>query len=214
MGEMTRHYVYGTRISKEWRWIYAKSAFVPGPGTLPLDLIATESPFHEIVSELNIGFLPANAHTSIALGILEFAAYGLAVDYSNVDYGTAPLCGTGNCAYGGILPWHTPVSLCGKCIDSSDIGNMMFGLGGAARGYDPAFTYVSATGYNVLTGEPIFSPDGKGAIPGYLIAITGAYLNQWAFCGILKSTKFIGYNELGDIYANCKACKKIMFLAN
>ena len=57
---------------------------------------------------------------------------------------------------------------------------MMFGVGGAARGYGFGFTYGSAAMYNVLADwapgvfsgngpsffEAFFDTDGRGAIPG------------------------------------------------
>jgi hypothetical protein len=143
---------------------------------------------------------------------LEYALYGLAVDYSNVNYQSEkvrPQCATEGCLE--IIPNHTSVSLCGNCVDSSDLGNMMFGLGGAARGYDLAFTYVSASAYNFLfdnTGivGALASPDGRGAIPGYLIGKTGAFLNQGAFCNIVNQSRILGYNEMRAEHESCATC--------
>ena len=203
MAEMTKHAAYGTKVFGEQFQMLQLSAI---SFYRPLTFAATETPFQEMVAELDIGLLPTNIRTLTAIRSLEFALYGLAIDYSNVDYGTAPGCGTGSCAYSEIILKHTPITLCGKCIDSSDIGNMMFGLGGAVRNFDLAFTYGSAATFNFLTGEPILSPDGRGAIPGYLIGISGSYLNEQAFCGILNGTSFIGYNEEPEQHQACQAC--------
>lgn len=150
--------------------------------------------------------LPSNS-----LAILEYALYGLAVDYANVNYQSDNIqrCGTAGCLH--IIPNHTSVSLCGSCVDSSDLGNMMFGLGGAARRYDLAFTYSSAASYNFLfdnTGiiGALTSPDGRGAIPGYLIGKTGAFLNQGLFCNIVNRSRIIGYNDMQVEHERCKAC--------
>jgi len=91
----------------------------------------------------------------------------------------------------------------------------MFGVGGVARGYDPVSTYASAASYNLLADwlpgkagflESALSVDGKGAIPGYLIGTTGAYLNRGAFCKIINESRFIGYNDASTAHERCQAC--------
>jgi hypothetical protein len=92
-------------------------------------------------------------------------------------------------------------------------------LGGAVRGYALPFTYGSAAMYNVLNDwlpnrgsgwngfkDAFFSPDGRGAIPGWLIGKSGAFLNRNLFCTIVNSTRGIGYNENIDQIGKCGAC--------
>jgi hypothetical protein len=98
--------------------------------------------------------------------------------------------------------------MCSYCIDSSDIGNMMFGLGGSGRGYGLASTWAAASFFNTLTGEPFFSPDGKGAIPGHVIGTLRAFNNPGWFCRIVNGARGIGYNDAEslDKVSHCAAC--------
>ena len=230
--QMKRHFAYGRKINGIRSLMYANATLLTPPGFVsptPLSSIAFQSPFREIVKEFNFGVPQTDLQTSIpigwtptqptyveALGVLEYALYGLAVDYANVNYqAVTPLCGSEGCIE--IIPRHTSVTLCGKCIDSSDVGNMMFGLGGAARGYDPVFTYGSAATFNLLADwlpgkagfvESALSPDGRGAIPGYLIGTTAAYLNQWTFCKIVNGSRIVDYNDARAAHEQCQSCSE------
>jgi hypothetical protein len=101
---------------------------------------------------------------------------------------------------------------------------MMFGVGGYARGLDPFSVYGSAGTFNVLDDwlravikredgpgllEAFFSADGRGAIPGYMVAQQQAYTNKASFCSIINGWRFIGYNDNGDQAASCAACTDI-----
>lgn len=244
MDEMKAHYQYGTHIKNLRQLMELQGRIVlPPMPFVPLFSIATHTPFREIVSQFSygvptkpnlqtnipIGWHPVNGFNARrvigGLGILEFALYGLAVDYSNVDYLNPSIsgCGTQGCseAIAGDGKPHQIVTLCGKCVDVSDIGNMMFGLGGAARGYNLATTYGSAGAYNVLADwwpsadknlqtlfASFFDADGRGAIPGHLIGQTYAFFSQGALCGIINRSRAIGYNDVTtlDQVGRCKAC--------
>jgi hypothetical protein len=136
-----------------------------------------------------------------ALGILEYGLYGLAVDYGAINFKASALteCVMGYCSF---LPGgKRTVTLCGHCIDSSDMGNMMFGLGGQARGYPLGGVYLSALAFNVFTAwgvkdlSTLNITDGLGAVPGYLIAFTQAFNSQQSFCQMINMTRPIGYND-------------------
>ena len=135
--------------------------------------LALEPPFTDIVSRFKVP-LP-NVNTPVGsipvigpdmadklidfLKLIEFGAYGLAVDYSEVKYDlTVGSCGDG-------CGWvtddngdpHRVISLCDRCVDSSDLGNIMFGLGGNVRGYDMISTYFWAAMFNAAR-DPFDSP--------------------------------------------------------
>lgn len=44
-------------------------------------------------------------------------------------------------------------------------------------------------------GNAVLDSDGRGAIPGYLIAETQAFLNPAMFCAIINGTRLLGYND-------------------
>ncbi|MBI5649784.1 MAG: RHS repeat-associated core domain-containing protein [Chloroflexi bacterium] len=233
MEEMQAQYAFGLTIrrAREEMKIRAlvESTRCATTGLLPvLENVATESPFREIVQEfvfpksnIPIGKTPLDYYNAIpiveALGILEYAAYGLAVDYANLAYQPrGASCGTGGCNIIG-AKGHTTATLCDQCIDTSDMGNIMFGLGGAARGYSLVVSYGSAGTYNVLEDwlpnpsvvnpfEAFFSPDGRGAIPGWLIGQSYAFNNREMLCMILKSSRIIGYGENAEEIGKCTAC--------
>jgi RHS repeat-associated protein len=225
-GEMGRHFVYGHKVKLLRLLMQTKGMLLPPGRTVPLYLIATETPFRQIVWELpplNLYLVHnLNAYRVIqGLGILEFGLYGLAVDYSAVIYQSGnSSCGTGNCdrfppegdTYKSLL------TLCGYCIDSSDIGNMMFGLGGAARGYDIGFTWFAASTFNTLEGDNFLDADGRGSIPGYAIGMLNAYRNRTAFCSIVNGLRGINYNdsETLDTVSRCTACTtdKVNYIAD
>ncbi len=215
MREMANHYSYGVSIKNKVNRMKALAhTKISDPCTnwpVFLSQVALEPPFSQIVNEFyvptsaaplgaSILFFPGQADDIIdALAYLEYGLYGLAVDYVNVNYTTTnPGCNTGKCASAtktdldGNTSSHQTVTLCGQCRDASDLGNMMFGLGGAARGYSLALTYGSATGFNAMTDGPenlsellqvtLFSADGWGAVPGWYIGNGQLYNDRTAFC--------------------------------
>jgi len=238
--QMKSHYNYGVQVSN-FRELMLLRAKLPTPA-IPLRSIAIFEPFNEIVNQFHfgipksnyqtpvpIGWMPVgmfNANATIeALGMLEYALYGLAVDYSNIQYidGSISQCGTQGCgeAIAGDSKPHPIVALCGKCVDASDIGNMMFGLGGAARGYSFARTYGSAGTYNVLAdwlpsanknleslSASFFDADGRGAIVGYAIGQTYAFMNEDLFCAMINGGREIGYNDATTLsqVSQCETC--------
>jgi len=205
-----------------------------------LSSIAIDTPFKEIVSQwtypflnISIGCTPipsSDIGKKIvdALGIIEYALYGLAADYAFVDYQSdTPPCGTNGCAF--FEPNHKgTATFCGHCIDVSDLGNIMFGLGGAARGYNLPFTFVSASSYNVLadwaptvnwkkinwndlTGlsKAFLSPDGRAAVIGWSAARTGTFLSQSSFCTMYSAERWItGGYENGEAVSQCTTCSR------
>ncbi len=246
MQEMAKHYKYGQTIRSLRNMminVYIQKTQDPHK-PISLSEIATVSPFSDIISQFTlpgtnnpIGEYSIPSHNYVipvvdALGILEYALYGLAVDYSNVAYitGGTGICGTGGCDSVTIVNRndngklyfgkHHTLTLCGHCIDTSDIGNMMFGLGGVARGYDLGFTYLSAGSYNVLADwlpywkfsdtqgffMALLDNDGRGAIPGWVIGKTRSYVNQTAFCSVLNGLRWIGYNDNTDQTRQCTGC--------
>lgn len=215
MQEMENHYLYGVDIkNKVSRMKALAHTKLSDPCTnwfVFLSQIALEPPFNQIVNEFyiptsvaplgaSIIFFPGQADDMIdALAYLEYGLYGLAVDYVNIDYTSPnPACNTGKCAsviktdLDGNTSNHPTVTLCGQCRDASDFGNMMFGLGGAARGYSLALAYGSATGFNAMTDGPgnlseflqvtLFSADGWDAVPGWSIGNGQLFNNRTAFC--------------------------------
>jgi hypothetical protein len=162
---------------------------------------------------------PAIANKVIdTLGWVEFALYGLAVDYSNISYSSSsPSCSTGQC--GSVKNpeddgLHEIVSLCGQCRDESDLGNMMFGLGGVARGYSWNSVLGSALLYNGLADNPadgkeflrvtIGSADGYGAFPGWVIGAGKLYNYRFSFC-IAANIPVLGRDN-SDQINGCQAC--------
>jgi hypothetical protein len=226
---MQEHYDYGVSIKNmrdRMRLRYMQNSL---GGVLPISLksIAVDTPFKEIaekfqVAGISIGCTPITSPFGAidALGVLEYALYGLAADYAFVDYkSNTPPCGTGGCQKFGTKPSAT---LCGHCIDVSDLGNIMFGLGGAVRGYNFPFSYVSAGSYNVLADwlpsknknllgllNAFFSPDGRAAMIGWTVGNTQTFRNEATFCAMYSAGRVItGGYENGDPASQCVTCQK------
>ncbi len=243
MTEMEEHVAYGKRVrnTADAMWIESLTSATLNPTLPTLGRLAQTSPFNEIVYGFGVedvvvdGTLLGSAATVGKLLILEYALYGLAVDYSTVDcynrwserftiIGNGS-CGDLRCSFSVPRPgeqgvdMHQSVTLCGECIDASDLGNIMFGAGGWARGYTPDQTFASASTYNVLNDvlKPLknldfgsvsnpFNQDPRGAIPGYFTAMLAAYNDQNLFCSIINGFRFIGYNENVDQASQCPGC--------
>ena len=220
--EMRRHYNYGLDIKNKINRMKAlANTMVSNPCmdlSVLLTAVAIEPPFNQIVKEFDFPILhepigitplitPLFANKIIdTLGVLEFGLYGLAVDYSNLGYGSLDSsCNTGTCAAakkGGND--HPIVSLCGQCRDASDLGNMMFGLGGAARGYSWPFVVGSALLFNKLSGDP--TPgwnDGWGAYPGWRIGNNQLFNYTAGFCN--QTYLPMGRDSMDQIQG-CQAC--------
>lgn len=235
MREMGQHFLYGAKIRNMKVQMLLTGLKTLTLRPVSLNTLAVEDPFTTIVREFGPSWLPLgriplltseNVRLNVeALGALEFALYGLAIDYSVVQYlPKSTTCGTNGCDRFD-LPngtFRSLVTLCGHCIDSSDIGNMMFGLGGAARGYNWKSTWVSAATYNVLADwvggfglsgpsleEAFFSADGKGAIPGHAIGASHAFLNPTLFCAVINNYRPMGYNDTVSLaqVSQCAACE-------
>jgi len=222
--EMSDHYDYGIEIrNKVMRMkalAVAVTAMTPCTDIFTfLSLVAIEAPFNQIVREFNIpktnvpiGIVPmvtpgfANAVIDV-LGRLEFGLYGLAVDYANITHKTnSTSCSTGTCASAQRGDdSHQIISLCNRCRDVSDLGNMMFGLGGAARGYSWPFVVGSAVLFNQLSGDSTsWTADGGGAFPGWVIGVGQLYrTNPVGFCGATYIP--IGYDSVSQTQG-CQAC--------
>jgi hypothetical protein len=86
---------------------------------------------------------------------------------------------------------------------------MMFGLGGAARGYSPFAVIPAALFYNVLAdeGEAFDPTDGLGAVPGWGIGwgigVSRLFLIEALFCNVANTN--IGRDNVDQI-AGCQAC--------
>jgi RHS repeat-associated protein len=155
-----------------------------------------------------------------SLQVVEYALYGLAVDYSNLTYPSIGSCPSSNCVGLNVGDnWHPFITMCGKCHDASDLGNMMFGLGGVTRGLPLVFTYPSATLFNVMNDwipglgaggpnlfESVFSPDAKGAIVGWWLGNNHAFESTDSFCSDITDLDFIGYRDNADQTDQCTPC--------
>jgi RHS repeat-associated protein len=214
MQQMKLHYEKGNNIKQERNAMRARaSSYVPHvPGLPPiLFQIINDPTFMEIASEwtfpytyIPIGLTPLveisgyqiGPNVVDALGILEYALYGLAPDYGALKFKNSAVTGY-------IIPegHKTTVTLCGHCIDSSDMGNMMFGLGGQARGYPLGGVYPSALTFNVLTSigagglAALNITDSLASVPGYQIASSQAFNSRQTLCQIVNNYRLIGYNE-------------------
>jgi RHS repeat-associated protein len=231
MTEMSHHYDYGVEIKNKVNRMKAlaiTNLFILDPCAIDiyslLKAVAIEPPFDQIVREFNfpttdlpIGltplFPPWFANQVIdTLAVLEYGLYGLAVDYTNITYGTYDSsCNTGTCA----IAWkgsnkHPIISLCNQCRDASDLGNMMFGLGGAARGYSWSFVVGSALLFNKLSGDTTSGwIDGGGAFPGWMIGNNQLFRTQYigAFC--LTTYLPVGRDSVSQIQG-CQACNGLI----
>lgn len=230
MNEMGSHFTYGERIRYARSDMKIRALLRLGShplGWIGAGEIADAPPFSEIVQGLGIANSPIAANpVSLmgaidALGILEYGAYGLAVDYTNLTYTSlSNACSTGNCD--GITQSdrtrHQFVSLCGNCIDESDMGNMMFGLGGAARNYGLPEVLGFALSYNFLKDvlgkelnferlwSAVTSPDGRGSIPGWLVGTSRSFSNRDSYCLIVNASQIFQYNDNAAQTGQCQAC--------
>lgn len=113
--------------------------------------------------------------------IFRYGVYGLAVRSADIDYIALaePLRLPANSIFE--LPLPTPnylprsgyrqqvVTLCDRCINSSDLGNFIFGIAGSAWGIDFETAVNGAQFFNFASGDAWsrFSPDIQGVIAGF-----------------------------------------------
>jgi hypothetical protein len=249
MNEAIHHYIYGVKMklttsemkSNAWYlWFLAEGRCQD----VYLKDFVTTPPFTDIVtrykvplplSDTLVGDIPllksgegsgpvgigAKIQAAIYfLKVVEFGAYGLAVDYASVKYDL----NAGSCGECGIVvddngDDHNVISLCDHCIDASDLGNIMFGIGGYVRGFRLNTTYLFAAGYNAITDEfgslselkenALASEDAKGAKVGWDVAANSAFFNSSGFCNIINSWRSIGYNDNAQKLKNCHPCSTV-----
>jgi RHS repeat-associated protein len=231
--EMLKHYTYGTARRSDVRlmklitlsWPYSNSGC--GDPIPELDDIATMHPYNVIVDEFTMfggipighfpatteatgfplvlaglpGLLLAKMNTVNFLAGVEYGAYGLAIDYATIGYSPQP----NTIEDAGNGDDKKVVTICGKAHDVSDVGNIMFGLGGQARGYPLEMVYLSAASFNGLSGEGIISalgPDGWGAPAGWWLGLRGAYTSEASMCNQLDNLDFLGYRDNAEQLAS------------
>ena len=245
--EVINHYQYGNTVRGSRQALFnrgfklAVEAVNRCSNATVFDLVQGISPFEQVVNRAGDGSTPLLIGDKApppggiiggklyiwslieSIQVVEYALYGLAVDYSNLEYPSVGTCPSSNCA--GLQvgkDWHPFVTMCGKCHDASDLGNMMFGLGGAARGLPLGFTYPSATLYNVMTDwvpglrdgklggpglfESVFSPDARGAIVGWRLGNTHGYYSRDSFCHTITRLDPIGFRDNADKTDQCVPC--------
>jgi hypothetical protein len=244
MQEAANHVKYGEEVrgSLSQLRLDAMTGAIIDPYLLTWRSLNPSSPFREVLdefSEIGTSQIGGGAGTelpiimldvtmtSMVVGVLEYGAYGLAVDYANLSQlahlNNAPWpqlegtpCPGPRCQEVG---GHPIMTLCDRCVDTSDLGNIMFGVGGHARGYSihAAFGYgqlynIGVEFSNLVQGEPFSNPfnqDPRGAFVGWTLAASGAYLNKGAFCEILKGGDLYGYREnartLTDLTTPCSS---------
>ena len=163
------------------------------------------------------------------LALLEYGMYGLAIDYSDFKFLAQQRIGKGSCGPDNQFcrlgrtgqGEHRSVTLCGKCIDQTDLGNIMFGVGGWARGYDYLRTFVYGQGFNGLNNIKVlqnpFNEDPHGSKAGWYLASLGAYRNQAAACQVLdwfEANTIFGIHEDAENAAQCTACTTDVVVPN
>jgi hypothetical protein len=96
-------------------------------------------------------------------------------------------------------------------MDVSDLGNIMFGAGGASRGYSQNFVTSAAFAFNVSQegfSAALTRPDPRGSWVGWLLANEKVYLNEAVFCRMLGGElDVLDYRDAADEAANCQACE-------
>lgn len=125
--------------------------------------------------------------------IYRYASYGLVVRTANIDYramATTPSC-TPTPAYTDEYRGNQLVTLCGTCINASDLGNFLFGLTGYSWGFSFEFVINGAQVFNAATGDfPNIlrgGPDIQGVMAGYEFAQQGAASNAISFCDRIRN---------------------------
>ena len=87
------------------------------------------------------------------------ATYGLAINYGQVGYHElANLTAPSECRF--------TVTICGQCRNTTDLGNLMFGLLLNLAGWQPDIL-IASLGFNL--GDASFAVDSAGILAGYLL---------------------------------------------
>ena len=236
MKEIDNHVNYGYQVSIKSNMIFSYMALnmpwygASGGPTLGESVRETGvgEPFTRIINALNLANYKGLASVDY-LALVEYGMYGLAVNYSDVDFwdrGKYPRVGTscGNdfCDLGrdpSVDNRHKSVTFCGHCIDATDLGNIMFGVGGYTRGYSRGKVFALAQTFNLVNdvldqwqagnglSNPI-NPDPRASPAGYDVAMTRAYLNRTAFCTMmgLANYAYFGIHEDAENAARCPTC--------
>ncbi|MEJ5312525.1 MAG: RHS repeat-associated core domain-containing protein [Anaerolineae bacterium] len=194
----------------------AKSTVVPILFWPTFGDLHTYTPFYEIIRGFGLEGIPLPPGDRLiegaveSLGVLEYALYGLAVDYAQINYdgllGTQNDCTSTNCPTSEDA---RIVTLCDRCVDASDLGNIMFGVGASARGYGLALPVGGGYLFNISDEglkKALTGPDARGTAVGWLVTEMEAYRSKWTFCAVLEGLNFLGYNDLAEEIGWCKAC--------
>jgi hypothetical protein len=233
MEEIKRHVAYGKEIKALYDdiWWQMMTPSFKAVGKKLKD-INTRDPFKTIIDERivdrllesqEIGQGTQGIQSVWLLRLVEYGMYGLAVNYSDAKYYNFPREGDiGSCGYGcpvGRTDRHRTVTLCGRCIDQTDIGNLMFGVGGAARGFSHFSTSMWAQLYNLSADGysfAAFNEDPRAASAGWTIANANYFYNRKVFCETLEKAngRLGGIHEDAQNALRCPACKTEHLIAS
>jgi hypothetical protein len=133
--------------------------------------------------------------------IYRYATYGLVVRTANIDYramATTPP-GIPTPCYTDDFRTNQLVTLCGLCINASDLGNFLFGATGYSWGFSfelvvngaQVFNAVTQDFQNVIRG----GPDIQGVMAGYEFASRGIADNVVNFCDRMRNTGRLWHHE-------------------
>jgi hypothetical protein len=225
MEEIANHVFYGQRIAMQREMLKDEAYSAIQPLSVVRRLgwptwgdIHAQTPFRDIINEFDLGSMPIPPNLQLielavekGLGWLEYALYGLAVDYAGIDYdhllGPIGGCSAWSCHLSG---GGQTLTLCDRCIDASDLGNIMFGVGGSARGYDISLATGGAYLFNISDenlSRALSKADARGTPVGWLVAEMGAYRSKWTFCALLEGLNFLGYHDSVEETAQCEPCQ-------
>jgi hypothetical protein len=137
--------------------------------------------------------------------VWQLMAYGLAVDYANLDYrnlqqrsAAVDSCHSHvnwRCEENTSLGQEPTISICGECQNASDYGNFVFGVVLLAAEEAPAMAGLAGLIFNLKQERVLdpMKPDARGVLAGYDFASSYSTLlnspyerNQ--FCNALRST--------------------------
>jgi hypothetical protein len=143
--------------------------------------------------------------------LFEYALYGLSIAYGGIDYdsrlGTVGDCSMKSCV---LSSGSNAMTVCDRCVDVTDFGNIIFGVGANARGYGIHMATGGAYLFNASEEgwkKIITIPDPRAATVGWLVAGTGAYWGRGAFCALLKGLDFLDYRDAAGDAALCCPCE-------
>jgi hypothetical protein len=145
------------------------------------------------------------------LFLFEYALYGLSITYAGIDYDSL-LGKVGDCSMTSckLSSENNSMTLCDRCVDVSDLGNIIFGVGAYARGYGIHMATGAAYLFNASQEgwkTALSLPDPRGATVGWLLAGTGAYWGKGVFCALLKGLDPLGYRDAAEDASLCCPCE-------